>query len=89
MRDYNYDLMASCVDGNLQGVKDSLTHGAAINSTDQLWTHTPLMFALKNNKQHIVDYLLSQGADTTPVTRWVFCTRVSSTKTISTSKANL
>lgn len=66
MRDYNYDLMASCVDGNLQGVKDSLAHGAAINSTDQ-HGHTPLMFALKNDKQHIVDYLLSQGADTTPV----------------------
>lgn len=66
MRDYNYDLMASCVDGNLLGVKDALAHGADINTTDQ-HGHTPLMFALKNDKQHIVDYLLSQEADTTPV----------------------
>ena len=66
MRDYNYDLMTSCVDGNLQGVKDALAHGADINTTDQQG-HTPLMFALKNNKQQIVDYLLSQGADTTTV----------------------
>lgn len=66
MRDCNYDLMASCVDGNLQGVKDALAHGADINTTDQ-HGHTPLMFALKNDKQPIIDYLLSQGADTTPV----------------------
>jgi len=66
MRDYNYDLMASCVDGNLPGVKDALAHGADINATDQ-HGHTALMFALKNDKQHIVEYLLSKGADTTPV----------------------
>lgn len=66
MRDYNYDLMASCVDGNLQGVKDALAHGADINATDQ-HGHTPLMFALKNDKQDIVKYLLSKGADTTQV----------------------
>ena len=66
MRDFNYDLMASCVDGNLLGVKDALAHGADINATDQ-HGHTALMFALKNDKQHIVKYLLSQEADTTPV----------------------
>lgn len=66
MRDYNYDLMASCVDGNLPGVKDAIAHGADINTIDR-HGHTPLMFALKNDKQHIVDYLLFQGADTIPV----------------------
>lgn len=66
MRDYNYDLMTNCVDGNLQGVKDALAYGADINTTDQQG-HTPLMFAVKNGKQDIVTYLLSQGADTTLV----------------------
>lgn len=65
MRDFNYDLMACCVDGNLWGVKDALAHGADINATDQ-HGHTALMFALKNDKQDIVKYLLSKGADTTP-----------------------
>ena len=58
--------MACCVDGNLWGVKDALAHGADINATDQ-HGHTALMFALKNDKQDIVKYLLSKGADTTPV----------------------
>lgn len=66
MRDFNYDLMACCVDGNLWGVKDALAHGADINATDQ-HRHTALMFALKNDKQDIVTYLLSKGADTTSV----------------------
>ena len=66
MRDFNYDLMACCVDGNLWGVKDALAHGADINATDQ-HGHTALMFAMKNDKQDIVTYLLSKGADTTPV----------------------
>ena len=66
MRDFNYDLMACCVDGNLPGVKDALAHGADINTTDR-HGHTALMFALKNDKQDIVKYLLSKGADTTPV----------------------
>lgn len=66
MRDFNYDLMACCVDGNLWGVKDALAHGADINATD--WHgHTALMFAMKNDKQDIIAYLLSKGADTTLV----------------------
>lgn len=66
MRDFNYDLMASCVDGNLPSVKDALAHGANINATDQ-HGHTALMFAMKNDKQDIVTYLLSKEADIAPV----------------------
>ncbi len=62
MRNYNYDLMTSSVDGNLKGVKEALSNGANINTTDD-YKHTPLMCAIKNNKFEVAEYLLSKGAD--------------------------
>lgn len=62
IRDYNRDLLLSAVDGNMEGVRDALSHGANINTTDN-YGHTALMFAVKNNKFEVTEYLLSKGAN--------------------------
>ena len=62
MRDYNRDLLLSAVDGNLEGVRDALRHGANIKTTDN-YGHTALMFAVKNHKLVVAEYLLFKGAN--------------------------
>src|SRR5574338_251232 len=58
----NQDLLAAVRRGSLDGVRELLDHGAAVNSRNRIGD-TPLVTAAKNGNTALAMLLLQRGAD--------------------------
>ena len=57
-----WELFCACADGNLEAVRRLLTHDPSLVRSSHAY-RTPLYFAVRENRQEVVAFLLEHGAD--------------------------